>query len=113
VLNGSGEPRLPGNLNVSFLGVEGEALLAALPELALSTGSACTSARREPSHVLRALGADGPRALSALRFGLGRGNSEADVDLAAQLVVAAVRRLRALSPVWEDLQRGARRTARS
>jgi cysteine desulfurase len=113
VLNGSAEHRLPGNLNVSFLGAEGEALLAALPELALSTGSACTSARREPSHVLRALGADGPRALSALRFGLGRGTREAEVERAAELVIAAVRRLRALSPVWDDLQRGARRAART
>ena len=113
VLNGSAEHRLPGNLNVSFLGAEGEALLAALPELALSTGSACTSAKREPSHVLRALGADGPRALSALRFGLGRGTTAEEVERAAELVIAAARRLRALSPVWEDLQRGARRAART
>ena len=112
-LNGSREHRLPGNLNVSFLGAEGEALLAALPELALSTGSACTSAKREPSHVLRALGASEARALSALRFGIGRSNTEAEVDRAAELVIAATRRLRALSPVWEELQRGARRAART
>jgi cysteine desulfurase len=111
VLNGPLAPRLPGNLNVSFLGAEGEALLAALPELALSTGSACTSAKREPSHVLRALGASESRALSALRFGIGRGNSEADVDRAAELVIAATRKLRALSPVWDELSRAGRRAA--
>ncbi|MFI5314674.1 MAG: cysteine desulfurase family protein, partial [Myxococcota bacterium] len=111
-LNGSREHRLPGNLNVSLLGAEGEALLAALPELALSTGSACTSAKREPSHVLRALGASEARALSALRFGIGRSNTETEIDRAAELVVAAARRLRALSPVWEELQRGGRLAAR-
>ena len=109
-LNGHASERLPGNLNVSFLGVEGEALLAALPELALSAGSACTSAKREPSHVLRALGADEARALSALRFGIGRGNDEAQIDAAAELVIAQVRRLRALSPVWDDLRRADART---
>ena len=111
VLNGPPAERLPGNLNVSFLGAEGEALLAALPELALSTGSACTSAKREPSHVLRALGAGELRALSALRFGIGRGNTDADIERAAELVIAATRRLRALSPVWDELHRahGARR----
>ncbi|MEX2206713.1 MAG: aminotransferase class V-fold PLP-dependent enzyme [Myxococcota bacterium] len=110
VVNGHATTRLPGNLNVSFLGVEGEALLAALPELALSSGSACTSAKPEPSHVLRALGADPARALSALRFGIGRGNHEAQIDAAAELVIAQVRRLRALSPVWDDLRRSDART---
>ncbi len=110
-LNGSLEHRLPGNLNVSFLGAEGEALLAALPELALSTGSACTSAKREASHVLRALGAAEARALSALRFGVGRGNTEGEIERAAELVIAATRKLRALSPVWEELQRSSRRAA--
>ncbi len=105
VLNGHESLRLPGNLNVSFLGVEGEALLASLPELALSAGSACTSAKREPSHVLQALGAGPARALSALRFGIGRGNDEAQVDAAAALVIEQVRRLRALSPLWDDLRR--------
>ena len=107
VLNGHESARLPGNLNVSFLGVEGEALLAALPELALSAGSACTSAKPEPSHVLRALHADKARALSALRFGIGRGNDAAQIDAAAELVITQVRRLRALSPVWDDLCRAA------
>jgi cysteine desulfurase len=110
VLNGHPSARLPGNLNLSFLGVEGEALLAALPELALSVGSACTSAKREPSHVLRALGAGEARSLSALRFGIGRGNDEAEIDAAAELVIAQVRRLRALSPTWDDLRRADGRT---
>ena len=110
VLNGHPSARLPGNLNLSFLGVEGEALLAALPELALSVGSACTSAKREPSHVLRALGAGEARSLSALRFGIGRGNDEAQIDAAAELVIAQVRRLRALSPAWDDLRRADGRT---
>jgi len=109
-LNGHPSARLPGNLNLSFLGVEGEALLAALPELALSVGSACTSAKREPSHVLRALGAGEARSLSALRFGIGRGNDEAQIDAAAELVIAQVRRLRALSPAWDDLRRADGRT---
>ncbi len=111
VLNGAVTPRLPGNLNVSFLGAEGEALLAALPELALSTGSACTSAKREPSHVLRAIGASQSRALSALRFGVGRGTTEDEIERAAELVIAATRKLRALSPAWEELSRGAKRAA--
>lgn len=110
VLNGHASTRLPGNLNLSFLGVEGEALLAALPELAVSVGSACTSAKREPSHVLRALGAGEARALSALRFGIGRGNDEAQIDRAAELLISQVRRLRALSPVWDDLRRADART---
>ena len=105
VQNGHASLRLPGNLNLSFLGVEGAALLAALPELALSAGSACTSAKSEPSHVLKALGAGEARALSALRFGIGRGNDEAQIDVAAERVISQVRRLRALSPVWDDLRR--------
>jgi cysteine desulfurase len=100
-LNGVPERRLPGNLSVAFPGVEAEALLLALPELALSTGSACTSARREPSHVLRALGMPHVLALGTIRIGLGRTTSEADVDEAARLIAAQVRRLRALSPTWK------------
>jgi cysteine desulfurase len=94
--NGATDRRLPGNLNVSFAGVEGEALLMGLPEIALSTGSACTSAKREPSHVLRALGLGSERALSAIRFGVGRFNTREEIDLAADRVVREVRRLRAL-----------------
>jgi cysteine desulfurase len=104
-LNGDAVKRIPGNLNVSFLGVEGEALLVALPDVALSAGSACTSSTREPSHVLRALGLGEERALSSLRFGIGRATSEAEIDLAAELVIEQVTRLRALSPVWEQARR--------
>jgi cysteine desulfurase len=93
-LNGALEPRLPGNLNVGFAGVEGEALLLSLPELAVSSGSACTSAKPEPSHVLLALGRSPAEAGSALRFGLGRFTSPAEVERAAELVTGAVARLR-------------------
>ncbi len=93
--NGGGAPSVPHVLNVSFEGVEGESLLAAVrPELAVSTGSACTSATQEPSYVLRALGRDDRLAESSLRFGLGRFTSDSDIDTAAAVVTEAVRRLR-------------------
>ncbi|MAG57492.1 MAG: IscS subfamily cysteine desulfurase [Planctomycetes bacterium] len=96
VLNGHPTERLPGNLSVSFRGVEGEALLLSLQDVvALSSGSACTSATVEPSHVLRALGHSTDLALATLRFGLGRGNTEAHVDRTLQAVVEQVGRLRA------------------
>jgi len=82
---------------VSFAGVDSDALLMSLRDLALSSGSACTSARVEPSHVLRALGADEGRIHSALRFGLGRFHTEEEIDYAAGLVVEAVSKLRAAS----------------
>jgi len=94
-VNGSLEHRLPGNLNMSFGGVDSEALLLSLPDLALSTGSACSSASVAPSHVLKALGVN---AHSALRFGVGRFNTEEEMDYAAGKVVEAVRKLRALRP---------------
>jgi cysteine desulfurase len=97
-VNGSLDQRLPGNLNVSFAAVEGDALLTALPDLALSTGSACSSATPEPSHVLRALGLGEARARGALRFGLGRWTTAEEVDYAAGRIVEAVTRLRALRP---------------
>jgi len=109
-LNGDAERRLPGNLNVSFGGVEGEALILALDGIALSTGSACTSARPEPSHVLRALGVPKARALGSLRIGIGRGNTRAEIDLAADAIVAQAERLRALSPAWDGGGRGRRRS---
>jgi cysteine desulfurase len=103
-VNGSLERRLPGNLNVSFAGVDGEALLLSLPDVALSTGSACSSAAVEPSHVLRALGIGEDLARASLRFGLGRFTTEEEVDYAAGRVIEQVKRLRALSPasrrVW-------------
>jgi len=99
-LNGEGAPRLPGILNVSFDGIEGESLVVGLGELAISTGSACNSASAEPSYVLRALGRDTQLAQSSLRFSLGRFTTQADVDVAIAAVNREVRRLRALSPAW-------------
>ena len=98
VRNGERAPRVPHVLNVSFEGVEGESLLAAVQgQLAVSTGSACTSATQEPSYVLRALGRDDRLAESSLRFSLGRFTSEADVDAAATVVTRAVARLREIA----------------
>jgi len=91
-------------LNVSFEGVEGESLVTSLPELALSTGSACNSASEEPSYVLRALGRDTQLAQSSLRFSIGRLTSESDIDLAVKAVRREIERLRALSPASEDAE---------
>jgi cysteine desulfurase len=101
-LNGEGAARLPGILNVSFEGVEGESLVVGLEELAISTGSACNSASAEPSYVLRALGRDTQLAQSSLRFSVGRFTTEADVDAAIAAVNREVRRLRALSPASNE-----------
>jgi cysteine desulfurase len=90
------ELRLPGNLNLSFAFVDGEALILNMKDLAVSSGSACTSANPEPSHVLRALGIDDDLVRASLRFGLGRFNTEEEVDFAAETVADAVRRLRQL-----------------
>jgi cysteine desulfurase len=98
-VNGSMEHRLPGNLNVSFAGVDAEALLMSVPGVALSTGSACTSATIEPSHVLRALGTGDGVAHSSVRFGLGRFTTEEEIDYAAARIAESVRKLRALAPV--------------
>jgi cysteine desulfurase len=100
-LNGHPEERLPGNLHLSFSGVEGELLLLALREIALSSGSACTSASVEPSHVLRALGVSDTAAHSSLRFGLGRFNTEEEADFTADRVVQEVKRLRETTPARE------------
>ena len=88
--------RLPGNLNVSFDGVDGEALLVSLDDIAVSSGAACTQA--EPSHVLIALGLSTDRALASLRFGLGRSTTVDEVDYAATKVAEVVTRLRAMAP---------------
>lgn len=93
-LNGDEHRRLPGNLNISFAGVEGETLLLALDDLALSSGSACTSASVEPSYVLRALGLSDELAHASLRFTLGRFSTEEEVDYAARRVTDVVSRLR-------------------
>jgi cysteine desulfurase len=100
-INGHPTERLPGNLNMSFAYVEGESLLMALKEIAVSTGSACTSASLEPSYVLRALGVPEELAHTSIRFGLGRFNTEDEVDFTIERVVEEVRRLRALSPDYK------------
>lgn len=98
-LNGSLEHRLPGNLNVSIADIEGESLVAALRDVALSAGAACASGSLEPSHVLTAIGVPHDLALRALRFGIGRFNTEEEIDYTAGLVVSEVRRLREASPL--------------
>jgi cysteine desulfurase len=105
-VNGSLENRLPGNMNISFAFVEGEGLMMALKDVAVSSGSACTSASLEPSYVLRALGVGEELAHTSIRFGLGRFNTEEEVDYVIKLVVTKVNRLRELSPLWEMHQEG-------
>ena len=96
-VNGALDARLPGNLNVSFEGIDGAALLVGLDDIAVSSGAACTAA--EPSHVLVALGLSKDRALASLRFGIGRTTTAEEVEYAAAKVADVVTRLRALSPV--------------
>ena len=98
-INGSMEHRLPGNLNVSFAHVEGESLLMGINDVAVSSGSACTSAMVEPSYVLKALGTGDDLAHSSIRFGIGRFNTDAEVDYVADRVVETVQRLREVSPL--------------
>ncbi len=100
-LNGHLTERLPGNLNLSFAHVKGEALMMDMKEVAVSSGSACTTARLGPSHVLKALGLDEERADSSLRFGLGRFTTDEEIDWVIEHVVQAVNRLRAMSPMWQ------------
>jgi cysteine desulfurase len=97
VINGSMEHRLPGNLNISFLSVEGETLMTGLNEIALSSGSACSSDKVEHSHVLKALGLSDEAAGSAIRFGVGRFTTEAEIDYVAGRVVEMVKKLREVS----------------
>ncbi len=105
-VNGSLEQRVAHNLNVSFAFVEGESLMMAIKDLAVSSGSACTSASLEPSYVLRAIGRPDELAHSSIRFSLGRTTTEAEIDRAVALVKSAVTRLRALSPLWDMHQEG-------
>lgn len=105
-LNGHAEKRLPGALNVSFNFVEGESLIMALKDLAISSGSACTSASLEPSYVLRALGRNDELAHSSLRFSVGRFTTEQEVDYAIQQLRTAVEKLRDLSPLWDMYKDG-------
>lgn len=105
-LNGDLEKRIPGNLNISFAFVEGEGLMMGIKDLAVSSGSACTSASLEPSYVLRALGLEDELAHTSLRLGFGRFTTEEEVDYAVERIVAEVKRLRELSPLWEMAQEG-------
>ena len=105
-INGTMEHRLPNNLNISFAYVEGESLLMGINDVAVSSGSACTSATLEPSYVLKALGAGDDLAHSSIRFGLGRFNTEEEVDYVADKVIDVVKKLRELSPLYEMAKEG-------
>jgi cysteine desulfurase len=105
-INGTMEHRLPNNLNISFAYVEGESLLMGINDIAVSSGSACTSATLEPSYVLKALGAGDDLAHSSIRFGLGRFNTEEEVDYVAEKVIDVVKKLRELSPLYEMHKEG-------
>jgi cysteine desulfurase len=105
-VNGDFDTRYPGNLNVSFNFVEGESLIMALKDLAVSSGSACTSASLEPSYVLRALGLNDEMAHSSIRFSFGRFTTEEEVDYAIELIQKAIGHLRDMSPLWEMFQDG-------
>ena len=105
-INGDLEQRIPGNLNISFNFIEGESLIMALKDIAVSSGSACTSASLEPSYVLRALGRDDELAHSSIRFTIGRFTTAEEIDYATQLIQSAVVKLRDLSPLWEMHKEG-------
>ncbi|KAH7307857.1 hypothetical protein KP509_22G080400 [Ceratopteris richardii] len=106
VINGSTDHRYAGNLNLSFAYVEGESLLMGLKEVAVSSGSACTSASLEPSYVLRALGVEEDMAHTSIRFGIGRFTTPEEIDRAIELTVVQVKKLREMSPLWEMVQEG-------
>lgn len=105
-VNGDLEQRIPGNLNISFAFVEGEGLMMGIKDLAVSSGSACTSASLEPSYVLRALGLDAEMAHTSIRFGMGRFTTDEDIDYAIDHVTQAVEHLRSMSPLWDMHQEG-------
>ena len=105
-LNGDKILRYSGNLNISFAYVEGESLISAIKELAVSSGSACTSSSLEPSYVLRAMGVDEDLAHTSIRFGIGRFTTEAEIDTAIDIVSKNIQRLRDMSPLWEMAQEG-------
>jgi len=105
-LNGSPDHHYPGCVNISFAYVEGESLLMALKDIALSSGSACTSASLEPSYVLRALGSSDESAHSSIRFGIGRFTTDSEIDYVLKAVKERVTFLRELSPLWELVQEG-------
>ncbi len=105
-LNGDREKRIPGNLNISFAYIEGESMIMALKNLAVSSGSACTSASLEPSYVLRAIGVGEDLAHTSIRFGFGRFTTEAEIDYAIDLISKSIHKLREMSPLWEMAQQG-------
>jgi cysteine desulfurase len=105
-LNGDRKARYPGNANISFAYIEGESMIMAIKNLAVSSGSACTSASLEPSYVLRALGLNEEMAHTSIRFGFGRFTTDAEVDYAIELIKNSIQRLRDMSPLWEMVQEG-------
>jgi cysteine desulfurase len=105
-LNGDDTKRIHGNLNLSFAYIEGESLIMAIRELAVSSGSACTSSSLEPSYVLRALGVEEELAHTSIRFGLGRFTTEEEIDRAIEILTKAINKLREMSPLWEMVQQG-------
>lgn len=105
-LNGDKDQRYKGNLNLIFAGVEGESIILAIKDLAVSSGSACTSASLEPSYVLRSMGVDEELAHTSIRFGIGRFTTEQEIDYAVKLICSKINKLRDLSPLWEMMQEG-------
>ena len=105
-VNGHVEQRLPGICNISFAYIEGEGMMMAIKEIAVASGSACTSSSLEPSHVLKGLGVGEDLAHTSIRFGLGRYNTEEEVDYTADLVHEAVNKLREMSPLYEMAMEG-------
>jgi len=105
-LNGDREKRYPGNLNFSFAGIEGESMIMAIKDLAVSSGSACTSSSLEPSYVLHSLGVEDELAHTSIRFGIGRFTTDGEIDYAINLLQNKIQKLRDLSPLWEMMQEG-------
>ena len=105
-LNGDYEQRIPGCINLSFAYIEGESMIMAIKNLAVSSGSACTSASLEPSYVLRSIGVGEELAHTSIRFGIGRFTTEAEIDEAIKIVSGSIEKLRAMSPLWEMVQEG-------
>lgn len=105
-INGDREKGFPGNLNLSFSGIEGESMIMAIKDLAVSSGSACTSASLEPSYVLHALGVNDDLAHTSIRFGIGKFTTEEEIDYAIELIRSKVQKLRDLSPLWEMIEEG-------
>lgn len=106
VLNGDKDSRYLGNINLSFACVEGESLIMAIKDIAVSSGSACTSASLEPSYVLRAIGVEEDLAHTSIRIGFGRFTTQEEVEYTAKLIVKEVNRLREMSPLWEMVNEG-------